>query len=279
MKIELLVATMHQTDCKKFFSMNLQTSAVLANQADRFDVVEEYVGQSHIKLVTTPFRGASRNRNTAIEFIDTETDVILFADDDMIMIEDYEKIISEEFQSHPEAEAIHFTLEEISKVRDITLNKTAEFKKATRLNTGSWGVCGLAIKCSKLRSSNVKFNECFGPGTYNDHGEDTIFVQQLLKAGVKTYMSPKVIANIDQSESSWFDGYNKKYFEVGGSVLANIYPCICYMIAVRSSYKFSRNSRCNLSFSNILNCYMSGIARYKRELKADHERAFRVYYS
>lgn len=269
MKIEVLVATMHQVDFSKYYSMNLQTSVVLANQADDFGFTEECIGESHIKLVTTPFRGASRNRNTAIEFVDPDTDIILFADDDMIMVDNYEKIISDEFQSHPEAEAIHFALEEISKFRDITLNKTELFKKATRLNTGSWGVCGLAIKCDRFRISNVKFNEYFGPGTDNDHGEDTIFVQQLLKSGTKTFMSPIVIANIDQSQSSWFEGYSRKYFEVGGNVLANIYPYMCYLLAIRSSYKFSKNPRCEMPFSHILDCYISGIKRYKRE---SHER-------
>lgn len=267
MNIEVLIATMHQFSNSKYNEMNLNTSAVLANQADCFEVAEEYLGKSHLKRITTPFRGASRNRNTAIEYIDDETDVILFADDDMIMVDDYEKIINNEFLCHPEAEAIHFSLEEISKVRAITLNKPTQFRKATRLNTGSWGVCGLAIKCNKLRAANVRFNENFGPGTVHDHGEDTIFIQQLLKSGVKTYMSPTVIANIDQSQSSWFIGYTTKYFEVGGRVLANIYPCLCYLIALRSALKFNGNPRCKMPFVNILHCYINGITSYKREIK------------
>ena len=35
MKLEVLVTTMHQKDISKYISMNLQTDAVIANQADR----------------------------------------------------------------------------------------------------------------------------------------------------------------------------------------------------------------------------------------------------
>ena len=43
-KIEVLVTTMHQSDITKYHEMNLQTDAVIANQADRCGYDEYSVG-------------------------------------------------------------------------------------------------------------------------------------------------------------------------------------------------------------------------------------------
>ena len=119
----------------------------------------------------------------------------MFSDDDLLFNEGYEKLILEEFERHPEAEAI-------------------------------------------------KFN---------------IFFMEMLKKKIRLYRSPVDIAGIDQSESSWFRGFDERYFITTGKVLHTIFSRLALLLAVRSAFRFSRRKNCQMSFFKILKCYLRGM--------------------
>lgn len=266
MKLEVLVTTMHQTNFSKYYDMNLSTNAVIANQADCNSEKEEIIHGHTVKLVTTDTRGLSLNRNTAISNISNTTEYIIFADDDLRFYDDYEQTVVSAFEKAPQADAIKFNLKCVSE-RKIAMSAIKDFHRATRKEVTSWGVCGLAMKASALKNSGLFFNERFGTGTENYCGEDSIFLQELFKHKIAVYASPEYIAEIDQSESSWFKGHDEKYFTVNGMVLSEIYPLLCYPLVLRSAYKFSKRKNCNLPFLTILKCYLKGIKKNEREHK------------
>lgn len=260
MGIEVLVTTMHQTNIRKYKEMNLQTDAVLANQSDCFGYHEEIIGSATVKMISTVTRGLSRNRNIAMAM--STGDFILFTDDDVRFYNGYAELIEKEFQAHPQAEAIRFDMNTIaiSELKDVEMKKIEkEFRPATRRELAQYGVCGLVIRRNVLQKYNMKFNELFGTGTDNYCGEDTIFLQEMLNKGIKFYLSPVCIADIDKSESTWFEGYDEKFFTVAGKVFKKIYPGLAYLLAVRSAYKFHRRQCSDLSFLEILKCYIRGI--------------------
>lgn len=257
MGIEVLVTTMHQSNMHKYKEMNLQTDAILANQTDFFSYREEQIGSSIVRMLSTATRGTSRNRNIALAMSSGE--YILFADDDLQFVDGYADIIKQEFMEHPEAEAIKFNLFDLSESRKISMKSIKKYERATIFNMGASGVWGIVIKKEVLVRANLKFNENFGPGTENYCGEDTIFIFEMLKRKVKFFRSPKIIAGIDQSESSWFEGHNEKYFEVSGKVLATMYPKISFLLALRSAYRFSKRNDCKMTFLKIYKSYIEGI--------------------
>lgn len=263
-KLEVLVTTMHQTDFSKYYDMNLSTNAVIANQADCNCEETKIIGGHTVKLVTTDTRGTSKNRNIALANIDEDTDYILFADDDLRFYDDYEQTVISAFEKAPQADAIKFNLKCVSE-RKISMNPIKDFHRATRREVTSWGVWGLIIKVSLLKNSGIIFNERFGPGTDNYCGEDSLFLQDLFKHKINVYASPEYIAEIDQSDSSWFEGYSEKYFTVTGMVLSEMYPILCYLLILRSAYKFSKRPACNMLFLKILKCYYRGIKKNERE--------------
>lgn len=262
MNIAVLVTTMHQKDFSKYFEMNLQTDAVIANQAEENGYMQQHINGHTVKLITTNTRGTSRNRNIAL--CHSTADYVLFSDDDLVFVEGYEQLVREEFAKHPEADAIKFNLYNISQTRKISMKPIETFSKATRRNMGASGVCGLAVKREVLIRHNLFFREDFGPGTSDYCGEDTIFLQCLVNANIGFYRSPVVIAGIDQTESSWFEGCNEKYFTVNGKILAAIYPQIAYLLAIRSAFRFSRRADCQMKFKDIFKCYCKGIGDYLR---------------
>ena len=95
MNIQVLVATMHQTDHSLPEKMNIQTDAIIGNQCDRNEV-EDFEWNGHkIKYLSFAERGVGLNRNNAL--MRASADVCLFADDDMVFVADYEKIITTSF--------------------------------------------------------------------------------------------------------------------------------------------------------------------------------------
>lgn len=259
-KIQVLVTTMFEKDLSKYKQMNLQTDAIIANQSDDYNYLKEEIDGTVAELITTNTKGLSRNRNIAITCSSSDAEYLLFSDDDLVFYDDYERIILDEFAAHPEAQAIKFNLENKG-IRKISMSPIKKFKKANIKNISSSGVCGLAVKRDVLLEKNLRFNEEFGAGTENYCGEDTIFLQELLKKKVKFYLSPKYIADIYQGESTWNEGKNQKYFTVTGRVLKYIFPVFCYLLAIRSSYRFSKRENCNMKFFEILKCYYKGMRK------------------
>lgn len=262
-RIQVLITTMHETDLSKFQVMNIRSNAIIANQADRFDYMRQQIDGYDVQMVTTATRGLSRNRNIGMSCIDKDADFILFADDDLTFRDDYAQTICDVFQAHPEADAIKFNIDvSANSTRKLGMKPIQKYKKAGRRDVTAAAVFGMVIRTKVLLKYNLHFNEYFGAGTENYCGEDTIFLQDMLKNGVRLYMSPEVLATIDQSESTWFSGYDEKYFEVKGMVLAAIYPKLSPLLAVRSAWRFARKKKSDMSFSRILACYNRGIRRH-----------------
>ncbi len=258
-KLQILVTTMHQTDFRKIEQMNIRSDVVFANQADRYGYEFTNVNGFKAEMVTTATRGLSKNRNLAIEYSAPDADYIMFSDDDLVFSDNYEELILKEFEAHPKACVIKFNLYDMSKTRKISMKKIEHYKKATRLNVSSSGVCGLVIRRQALIKYNLRFNEYFGTGTENYCGEDSIFLQEIINKKIPFYLSPIEIAGIDQTETSWFEGYNDKYFRVTGRAFATMYPKASKLLAIRSSYRFSKRKNCNMKFKEILKCYYNGI--------------------
>ena len=259
MKLETLVTTMHQTGFDIYTRMNLQTDAVIANQTDQNSYAEARINGHSVKMVSTDTRGLSRNRNLALAHASQCADYVLFTDDDLVFADGYERMIEEEFERHPEAEAIRFNIHEMPSSRRLGMRRIERFERATRRNMSASGVWGVVVKNEILKKHSLRFHENFGAGTVNYCGEDTIFLMQMIDKKVKFYRSPVDIAGIAQMESSWYRGANEKYFTVAGAVLAEAYPKSAYLLAIRSAFRARRRKRGKLSLWRMLVCYFRGI--------------------
>jgi len=259
--IEILVTTMHQTDFSKYQEMNLQTDAVIANQSNQTKFEQIELNDNTVKMITTETRGVSKNRNIA--FMYAQSDIILFSDDDMIFVNNYKKIINDAFNLYKDADAIKFYVESLNPER-MTKN-ISKNKKANRRDVTSIGVCGLAIKLKSLQKKNIFFSHFFGPGTDIYCGEDSIFLQDMINKGLNVYLCEDKIASVAQEESCWFEGFSDRYFVTKGMIFAAIYPKLCYLIAIRTAYKFTkRKTDKDKSFWQICKNIYKGIMEYKK---------------
>lgn len=214
MKLEVLLSCMNQNDISIVEKNKITTDVIVINQCNT--TAEEYIqkGKQQILFVSRNERGIGMSRNTGL--MKSRADICLFADDDVTYVDDYEKIICNEFERHPEAEMILFNLKFVNSKRKFATIK--KFKKAHLRSSLRYGAVRIAVKPEVLHKNRIYFSLLFGGGAKYGAGEDSLFIRDCFKHGVKIYLSPQIIGEVDQKESTWFTGYNEKYFYDKGAL-------------------------------------------------------------
>ena len=229
-KVEVLVACMHQSDDSLYREMNLQTDAVLANQCDEYSY-REYIQPNGdtVKLVSTSDRGVGKNRNKALMHATGE--YVMCSDQDMIYVDGYEQIVLDAFAKCPKADIIVFNLEYLNRFTP-PRKPDKKFKRVHLWNCMRYGTARVAMKKSALDKSCLSFSTLYGGGAKYSAGEDSLFIRDAFRKGLKMYTCPITIARVKQEESSWFKGYTEKYFVDKGILIANAFP-IMKMFMIR----------------------------------------------
>ena len=241
MKIQVLVASMHQTDHALIEKMNIQTDAIVGNQCDRNEI-ENFEWNGHkIQYLSFAERGLSKNRNNAL--IRADADVCLLADDDMVYDDGYAQKVEEAFDRYPDADVIIFNIKEPVVQRYVITKPT----KVNYLNYLRYGSVRIAFKLQSIREYAISFNQCFGTGTPRGFGEDNLFLTACLNNKLKVYAIPESIASLtEERASTWFKGYDEKYLRNKGLLFKRISrrwsKLLCLQDSIRhsSEYKMSK---------------------------------------
>jgi hypothetical protein len=80
----------------------------------------------------------------------------------------------------------------------------------------------IAFRRESILNNNIIFNNMFGAGAKYSHVEDSLFIVDALKKKLKVYGVNKTIAYVDNISSTWFNGYDEKYFIDKGA----LFTCI-----------------------------------------------------
>ncbi len=205
--LEVLCATMHQNDFSKVKEMNIKSDVVFANQCDHTSYEEMAFDGHTAKMISTQTRGVGKNRNLALIY--ASADICLFADDDVTYNDDAEDKILLEFAAHPDADIIIFHFES-----DHPTRKPPKYSKTKkwRLPNNPWGAVRIAFRLESVKKANLWFTTLFGGGCIFPSGEDSIWLRSARKAGLTFYVSKETVGKVSYETSSWFTGYDEKYF-------------------------------------------------------------------
>lgn len=236
MTIQVLVATMNQSDHSLIDKMHITSSAIIGNQCDK-DSVErfDYRGKKYIYL-NFKEKGVGLNRNNAL--MRATGEICLFADDDMVFIDGYEDIACKEFEKHSDADVLVFNILEEPPIRAITQKLT----RVNKLNYLKYGTARFAIRTKSIKEAGIYFNLCFGGGTEHRHGEDNLFLTECLKKGLVIYAVPVYLAKlVNDREPTWNREFDAKYFLDQGALYRAIskkwWRVLCLQDALRHSKK------------------------------------------
>lgn len=216
LKLELLCVTMQQTDFSKIEQMNIHSNVVFANQCDK-TLFDEYEFDGHkAKMISSQTKGVGTNRNLALLY--ASADICLFADDDVVYENDMEQKILSEFESHPDADVIIFNLDTDSERKQVKYTKT---KKCSKFSRMPWGAARIAFRLNSIRKANIWFTTLFGGGCTFPSGEDSMWLVDAKRKGLTFYVSKETIGKVSFDESSWFTGYDEKFYFGKGAYYSN----------------------------------------------------------
>lgn len=234
-KLDVLVSCMHQTDIGIINKSRITGNAVVINQCDRDGFCEMNTENGRAVMYSTTQRGLTKSRNMAV--LKSDADICLLCDDDEIFESSYEKRILRAYEKLPQADVIIFKMS----------NRTPSFEdKVKRLGfpeimkVSSWQI---SFRREKILSKKVGFDELLGAGTGNGGEEELKFLLDCIRAGLKVYYVPEVIASVGQTSSTWFNGFDERFFINRGNTTRYIlgFPVACaygiyYVIRKRKLY-------------------------------------------
>ena len=219
-KFEILCVTMHQNDFSKVEEMNIHSNVVFANQADRTSFEQKDFDGFSARMITTTTRGVGNNRNIGLTYANAE--ICLFADDDVKYVDNLEEIVVSEFEKHKDADVFIFHLDTDDKDRQqIRYKKTRKCRPLERM---PWGGFRIAVKLDSLRKANVWFTTLFGGGCVFPSGEDSMLLKECKRKGLRFYVSKHTIGKVSFEESTWFTGYDEKFYYARGCIYKAIHP-------------------------------------------------------
>lgn len=228
MTIQVLVATMHQTNHSLLEKMNIRSDAIVGNQCDRIENEKFEWNGNRIEYLSSNERGTSRNRQTALNHANAE--VVLFADDDVVYNDDYVDTIENVYREHPEADVVIFNMK-VSRNGEQLHDLVLQDRYVGRRGVSKFGMFCVSARTQRLRDAEIEFNLLFGGGAKYGCGEDTIFLQDCVKNGLKVYTSTQTLGTVIHGDSTWFSEYNDKYFFDKGCLFATIYPSVAHLLS------------------------------------------------
>ena len=232
MTLETLVSAVKENTTTLASRMKLDCDAIIINQCN-VNGYELYEYQGH-RILCLSFRetGVGLSRNSAL--MRATADIILFSDEDIIYEEGYAKKVLEAFEKRPYADMLLFNMEV---VKERATYHTEKESRVHWYNCGRYPTYSFAIRREVLHRKNITFSLLFGGGARYSNGEDSIFIRDCIKNGMKVYALPITIGRENGRPSTWFHGFTGKFFFDRGVLYEYLYGPFAGLFAWRFLFK------------------------------------------
>lgn len=263
MTLEVLMSCMHQNDDTLVHNSRLTGDVVVINQCDRQAYSEGKTSSGVIRMYSTMERGLTKSRNMAIS--KAKADICLLCDDDEVFVSNYESAILSAYEDNPHADVVIFKM--VNRPSSFA-DQTMRLRFPKTMKVSSWQI---SFRRKRILETGVLFDELLGAGTGNGGEEELKFLLDCEKAGLVIYYVPVEIASVAQESSTWFGGFNERFFEnrgattryILGAGLASIYA-IYYVIRKKKLYSQT------ISPQNALFATFRGIRENRISKQASH---------
>lgn len=258
-KVQVLVATVNEDVNTIAEKMHLETEAVIVNQCDRFEYNEYLHNEKLIRCFSMAERGVGLSRNTAL--MRADGDICLFSDEDIVFYPGYEEKILSAFKENPDADLITFNFK-VDPSRATYYNQ--EKRRIRWYNYGRYPTYAAAARVESLRRANVSLSLLFGGGAKYSNGEDSLFFHDCLKKGLHLYAHTELLGEEVYRESTWFKGYNSKFFTDRGVLYHHLYGNAAKLFSLRFLWAHRQEMLKEISFKEAYGLMKKGICEAKR---------------
>ncbi|MDO5573191.1 MAG: glycosyltransferase family A protein [bacterium] len=241
MKLQVLLSAMFLDGYEYISSLHISGNCLVVNQCDREaydDIIEE---TRTVRYIETTERGLSKSRNMAIQNADAE--VCILCDNDVEYVEGYEQLICDAFERHPEADIIVFYIKRKEKPQpNYPTERSMDYLSVLKIFSPE-----IAFRREALLKAGIQFDEMFGAGARYYMGEENIFLYDCLRAGLKIQYMPVQIAGLKETESTWFRGYEDRFFLSRGAnycAMSKRYSLLLILqFAVRKRHEYHKDQK------------------------------------
>ncbi len=259
MSVQLLISALEKNPAALWEQMHIQSDAVLVNQCDSEGEEETERDGYSFRIVSMKERGVGLSRNTCLNH--ATDDIVLFSDDDIVYDPEYTKKVEDAFAANPKADIILFNVR-VCEERKTYWNE--DVHRVTKLNCGRYPAYSIAAKRESVEKAGVKFSLLFGGGARYSNGEDSLFLTDCIRKGLRIYTTPVVLGEEVSNSSTWFHGFTEKFFYDRGVLFAFLYPHSALLWAFRFVYLKSDIQSGEIGKSNAWKQIRSGIKEGKR---------------
>lgn len=258
MTLEVLVSGVNQAERDMAERMRLECDAVIINQTDHFAYDEYDYRGSRIRCYSFAEKGVGLSRNNAL--MRAQGDIVLFSDEDIVYDEGYAGKVLQAFAEHPEADMLLFNIR-VGEARATYYTKQQH--RVHIWNAGRYPTYSFAVRRDKLHASHIAFSLLFGGGARYSNGEDSLFLKDCLAYGMRVYAVPVELGAETERESTWFRGYDEKFFLDRGVLYHFLYGRLAWLMAVRFLGAHGRVMCREIPFRQALRLMEQGIASVK----------------
>ncbi len=231
MTLQLLVAAMNKEPLVLAEEMQIDSDAIIINQGESYGYEElQYKGHTLCYFAFAE-RGVGLSRNNSL--LRADADISVFADDDIVYEEGYAEKILQAFEAYPQADVLLFNVQ-AAPGRETYHND--DFGRVRWYNCGRYPTYSFAVRTQRVHEHNITFSLLFGGGAKHSNGEDSLFLKDCLRAGLKVYRVPIKIGQEQPGESTWFAGYHEKFFYDRGVLYRHLYGWMARIWAFRFAF-------------------------------------------
>ena len=126
-----------------------------------------------------------------------------------------------------------------------------------------YGAFRIAVRRECLIHNNVWFSLLFGGGAIYQAGEDNLFITDCIQKGIRCMACKERIGVVKQETSTWFKGYNEKYYGDRGALFAALYGKMSYLILCLFEIR-KKSAAAGFGLAKRLKLGYAGIKQYIR---------------
>ncbi|MBQ7678702.1 MAG: glycosyltransferase [Butyrivibrio sp.] len=240
-RVQTLVAALNSDTDSLPGRMHLQCDTIIVNQTDHYAYeawsLPADAGAAQLRIWHCAERGVGLSRNTALQRAGGE--LVQFADEDIVYDEGYPARIASAFDAHPEADVLLFN------VRAVPGRETyhiTDYGRVRIWNSGRYPAYAICARREALIRARVGFSLLYGGGARYSNGEDSLFLRDCLRAGLRIYRIPVSLGHEEPRSgtgageipaSTWFEGYTNRFYRDRGVLYQDLYGWLAAPMSLR----------------------------------------------
>lgn len=228
MKLQILVSAVKEDGRVLAERMRLPAESILIVQGEKNGYDEWERCGNRIRCYYFAERGVGLSRNSAL--MRADGDLCLFSDEDIVYRPDAAETILRAFEERPEADMLLFN---VRVNPDRRTYWTEEAHRVRWYNSGRYPAYSFALRTQRMHAANLSYSLLFGGGARYANGEDSLFLRDCLRAGLKVWAVPEEIGEEVPRPSTWFHGYDGKFFHDRGVLYRALYGPLAAVMGLR----------------------------------------------